>query len=88
MSTSSNTTPVAQSPSPPVKGTLTKTTTKAPETCAPKAPMKASTKAPTVIGRSMGGSNTMNCHHDWVLRAHPTIPYTSLFCKKCDVEKR
>jgi hypothetical protein len=78
MSSSSKTPPVAQSPSPPVKDTLTKVPTKAPA------------KAPNVIGRAMGGSNTMNynCHHDWILCSHPTIPYTALFCQKCEIEKQ
>ena len=103
MSSSSKTHSVAQSPPPPVKGTLTKTTTKAPDAPkapeapdapkapeAPKAPMKASTQAPTVTGGGMDGSNTANhnCHHAWIVCSHPTIPYTGTFCQKCGVEKR
>ena len=70
MSSSSNTTPVAQTPT--------------------KKPTKKPTKTPTVIGRGMDGPNTINynCHHDWILRSHPTIPYTALFCQNCDIEKR
>ena len=84
MSSTSKTPPVAQAPSQPVKGELTKTTTKTPTQAATKAP----TKTTTVTGLGVGGSNTMNCYHDWILCSHPTIPYTSTFCQHCGVEKR
>ena len=27
------------------------------------------------------------CNHDWVVRSHPTIPYSGLFCARCDMER-
>ena len=27
------------------------------------------------------------CNNTWVVRSHPTIPYSGLFCSKCDLEK-
>ena len=27
------------------------------------------------------------CNHTWVVRSHPSIPYSGAFCSKCDMEK-
>ena len=27
-----------------------------------------------------------SCNHTWVVRSHPTIPYSGAFCSKCDIE--
>ena len=32
-------------------------------------------------------SHDKSCKHEWVIRSHPTIPYSGAFCTKCDVEK-
>ena len=76
MSSTSKTTPVAQTPSQPVKEPVAKT------------PSQPVLQAPTLIGRDMGVSVAVDCYHDWVLCAHPTIPYTALFCQHCGVEKQ
>ena len=27
------------------------------------------------------------CNHIWIVCSHPTIPYSGLFCEKCNIEK-
>ena len=34
------------------------------------------------------GDTRDSCNHTWVVRSHPTIPYSGAFCTKCDMEQQ